>query len=45
MPVEPMEEEEEAGKDADMGEAPPTGDSAPEQVLALPETLLVVARI
>ena len=37
-------EEEEAGKEADMGEAPPTGDSAHKQAPALWETLLVVAR-
>ena len=33
--VEPIEEgEEEVDKEADVGEAPPTGDSAPEQVPA-----------
>ena len=38
-------EEEEAGKDANVGEVPPTGDLAPEQAPVLPVTLLAVARI
>ena len=34
-----MEEDvEEADKEMDVGEAPPTRDSVPEKVLALPET-------
>ena len=45
MPVKKLVEEEEAGKDADMGEAPPIGESVPEQVLALPATLLTAAGI
>ena len=42
----PMEEDvEEADKDMDVGEVPPTGDSVPEQAPALPATLLVAAGI
>ena len=42
----PMEEDvEEAGAEMDMGEAPPTGDSAPEQVPAPPVTMLATAGI
>ena len=43
MPMEPVEEEE-VGKDADMGEALLTRESAPKQALALPATLPVAAR-
>ena len=43
--VEPMEEDEEVDKEVDVGEAPPTGDLVPEQVLALLATLLAEARI
>ena len=45
MPMEELVEEEEVGKDADMGEVPPTGDSVPEQALAPLITLLTVTRI
>ena len=38
MPVEELVEEKEVGKDVDVGEAPPTEESAPEQVPALPAT-------
>ena len=44
MPMEELVEEKEAGKEADVGEAPPTGDSAPEQALVPWTTLLVAAR-
>ena len=43
---EPMEENvEEVDEEVDMVEAPPTGDSVPEQEPALPVALLAVARI
>ena len=47
MPVEePLEEDvEEAGKDADMGEAPPPEESEPEQAPVPPATYLAVAGI
>ena len=45
MPMEELVEEEEADKDADVGEAPPTEDLVPEQVLAPQATLLVASRI
>ena len=42
----PMEEDiEEADKEMDVGKAPPTGELAPEQALALPATLLVASGI
>ena len=42
----PMEEDvEEADAEIDVGEVPPTGDLAPEQVLVPPETLLAMAGI
>ena len=41
MPVEEPLEEGEVGEDADMGEAPPTEESALEQVLAPLATFLV----
>ena len=42
----PMEEDvEEADTEMDLGEAPPTGDLAPEQVPAMPVTMLVMASI
>ena len=42
----PMEEDvEEADTEMDVGEAPPTGDSAPEQVPAPLATMLVMAGI
>ena len=41
-----MEEDvEEADAEMDMGEAPPTGVSAPEEASALPATMLVTAGI
>ena len=36
---------EEADKEMDVGEAPPTGDSVPDQVLAPPATMLEMAGI
>ena len=42
----PMEEDfEEANAEMDVGEAPPTGDLAPEQAPAPPATMLVTAGI
>ena len=43
MPMEEPVEEEEACKDADVGEAPPTEELVPEQVPASSTNLLVVA--
>ena len=45
MPMKEPVEEEEGGEDADVGEAPPTEESVPEQVPVPPVTLLVVAGI
>ena len=39
------EDVEEANKEMDVGEAPPIGESAPEQVLAPPATFLTIAEI
>ena len=42
----PMEEDfEEADAEMDVGDAPPTGDLAPEQALLPPATMLVTAGI
>ena len=45
MPVEEPVDKEEAGKDAEVGEALPTKELVPEQVLVLPATLLVAIGI
>ena len=43
IPMEELVEEEEAAKKADMREAPPTRDSAPEKAPALPVNFPVAA--
>ena len=43
MPIE--EDVEEADAEMDVGEAPPTGDSVPEQALVPPVTMLVMTGI
>ena len=45
MPMEESVEKEEAGKDVDVGEVPPTEESVPEQAPALPATLLAASRM